>query len=197
MIASIRGTVQAVGERFVILENGGVGYRVHVTPHVASRAHIGEERVFFTYHQVAETTQELFGFPSLKEVSFFELLLTIASVGPKTALSVMSVATLDELTNAIQAGDPTILTKVSGVGKKTAERIVLELREKIDASVPATTTEAMKDDAAVLEALISLGYTRSDARTAVRALPPSVIGVSDRVRAALKNITSHESGSGN
>lgn len=191
MIASISGTIQAKGDRFVILENGGVGYRVFVTPAVLAEAKRGGQLTLFTYHHVAENANDLFGFPTTKEVAFYELLQTISSIGPKTALAVMSVATLDELASAIQHGDPTLLTKVSGVGRKTAERIVLELKEKVDTLAVEETTEAIRDDAAVLDALVALGYTRHEARAALRRIPRTIHGVSERVRESLKQLSGH------
>src|SRR3990167_1151936 len=111
MIASVSGTIQAKGDRFLIVETGGIGYRVFVTPTLLAEIAQGSAVTLFTHHHVAETIQELYGFLREAEVEFFRLLLSISNVGPKTALNVMSVATLDELKSAIQHGDPTLLTK--------------------------------------------------------------------------------------
>lgn len=191
MIASIRGIIQGVGDRFLIVETGGIGYQVYVIPAVRSQSNTGAEILLFTHHHVTETADELYGFLTMEGVAFYEQLLSISNVGPKTALNVMSVATIEELTVAIQKGDPSLLTKVSGVGKKTAERIVLELREKIAAVVETQAAEAMADDVAVLDALVSLGYRRDEARAAVRKVPATVQGVSERVREALRHISPH------
>ncbi len=187
MIASIAGTITTKGDRFLIVETGGIGYRVAVTPALIASVKTGAAVTLYTHHHIAENVQELYGFLSVHDVAFFEQLLSISSVGPKTALNVMGIATIDEIKSAIQHGDPTLLTKVSGVGRKTAERIVLELKEKVDLAIDAQSTEAMRDDAAVLDALVSLGYSRNEARQAVRALPKTLTGVSDRVREALKH----------
>jgi Holliday junction DNA helicase RuvA len=191
MIASLTGVIQAKGDRFVIIETQGIGYRVFVTPAMLAEAKKGSTITLFTHHHVAESADDLFGFSAVNEVSFFELLLSISNVGPKTALAVMGIATLDELQSAIQHGDPTILTKVSGVGRKTAERIVLELKEKVDVAIDFQGTEAMRDDAAVIDALVSLGYTRNEARVALRKVAKETTGVSDRVREALKHLGGH------
>lgn len=191
MIASIHGIVQAKGDRFLIVENGGLGYQVFVTPTVLATAKTGDTITLFTYHHVSEGAQDLYGFPSVIDVTFYELLLSISSVGPKTALNVMSIATIDELKTAIQHGDPTLLTKVSGVGRKTAERIVLELKEKVDHAIDEAGSDALREDAEVLDALVALGYVRSEARQAVRQIPKTIQGISDRVREALKHLGAH------
>lgn len=191
MIALITGTIQAKGDRFLIVENGGLGYQVFVTPAVLATAKKGESITLYTYHHISENAQDLYGFLTADDVSFFELLLTISSVGPKTALNVMGIATMNELKSAIQHGDPTILTKVSGVGRKTAERIVLELKEKVDTLIDEDASESLKDDAEVLDALVALGYPRNEARQTLRLIPKTVEGVSDRVREALKHLGNH------
>ncbi|MFH1171880.1 MAG: Holliday junction branch migration protein RuvA [bacterium] len=191
MIASLRGTIQAKGDRFLIVETGDVGYQVYAIATLIASAKKGESIRLFTHHHVAENAQDLFGFLEEKEVTFFELLLSISSVGPKTALNVMSVATIDELQSAIQHGDPTLLTKVSGVGRKTAERIVLELKEKVDLAAGEEGSGALREDAEVLDALVALGYPRSEARQALRNVSKEVRGTSDRVRASLKHLGSH------
>lgn len=190
MIASISGTVAAKGDRFLVLETGGVGYRVYTTIATLADTPLKGTIHLFTHHHVAENVMELYGFTTNEEVHFFELLLGISGVGPKTALNVLSIATLDELRQAIQSGDATLLTKVSGVGKKTAERIVLELGEKIQHDL-AAEHGTLADDAAVLDALVALGYTRSEARQAARSVPKTVQGISNRVREALKRTGRH------
>ncbi len=191
MIASIAGTVAAHGDRFLVVETGGLGYRVYATASTIGGAPHGTTVQLFTYHHVSEVADDLFGFPTLEEVTFFEALLGIAGVGPKTALAVMSVARLAELRAAIRTNDVAILTKVSGIGKKTAERIVLELQGKVDDAAADASVSA--DDGTVIDALVALGYARAQARDAVRALPADLTGVSDRVRGALKQLSGHGS----
>lgn len=189
MIASIIGSIRAKGSRFVVVETGGIGYKVFVTMQALPGLKVGSQAKFSTYQHVSENALELYGFLQFEETEFFESLLTVSGVGPKTALNVMSVASLDELREAIVQADSTLLTKVSGVGRKTSERIVLELQEKVKLGIlPAGT---LKEDAEVLDALVSLGYSRNEARHAVRRIPKTVKGVSDRVREALKRVGSH------
>ena len=190
MIASISGTILAKGDRFLVIETGGLGYRVFATTAMLDSAQDDGNIKLFTYHHVSETASDLFGFPTLTEVEFFEMLLSVSGIGPRTALSVMNVARLPDLKTAILKNDASLLTAVSGIGKKTAERIVLELRGKIEAgsSVDAAGTE---EDATVIDALVALGYSRAHARDAMQKLPPEVHGVSDRVREALKHMGRH------
>ncbi len=190
MIASISGTITAKGDRFLVIETGGLGYQVFVTTATLGSAQEGENVKLFTYHHVSETASDLFGFPTLADVEFFEMLLGISGIGPRTALAVMNVAKLPDLKTAILKNDASLLTTVSGIGKKTAERIVLELRGKIEA---ASSDEAAgtEEDATVIDALVALGYSRAQARSALQKLPPSLNGVSDRVREALKHMGRH------
>lgn len=190
MIASITGTITAKGDRFLVVETGGIGYQVYATLSTLGTFKEGSETRLFTYHHVSETANDLYGFMTMEEVGFFDALLGISGIGPKTALNVMSVSRLEELKNAIRNNDATILTKVSGIGRKTAERIVLELAGKLE--LVAGSVEAVSgEDGTVVDALVSLGYTRQDARDAVRNIPATVTGVSERVRAALKNLGRH------
>lgn len=190
MIASISGTITAKGDRFLVVETGGLGYQVYATLSTLGKQKEGDTATFFTHHHVSETANDLYGFVTMEEVGFFDALLGISGIGPKTALNVMSVARLEELKNAIRNNDATILTKVSGIGRKTAERIVLELAGKLE--LVAGGVEAVSgEDGTVVDALVSLGYTRQDARDAVRNIPSAVTGVSERVREALKNLGRH------
>lgn len=189
MIASISGTIAAKGDRFLVVETGGIGYRVFVGITTLGSMLEGGNIKLFTYHHVSETANDLFGFPTLEEVGFFEMLLSVSGIGPKTALNVMNIARLEELKTAIAKNDATLLTKVSGIGKKTAERIVLELQGKISSTEDHTT--ATSEDVTVIDALVSLGYSRNEARDAVRGLPVDIATISDRVREALKTLSRH------
>ncbi len=190
MIASITGTITAKGDRFLVVEAGCIGYQVFATLSTLGKYKEGDTATFLTYHHVSETANDLYGFVTMEEVGFFDALLGISGIGPKTALNVMSVSRLEELKNAIRNNDATILTKVSGIGKKTAERIVLELAGKLE--LVAGGVEAVSgEDGTVVDVLVSLGYTRSQARDAVRNVPSSITGVSKRVREALKNLGRH------
>lgn len=190
MIASLSGTVAAKGDRFLVIETGGIGYQVFVTTATLGFAPESGSIKLFTYHHVGENADDLFGFPTLPEVEFFEMLLGVSGIGPKTALAVMNVAKLPDLKTAILKNDAALLTTVSGIGKKTAERIVLELRGKIEAE-DSFATGGTEEDATVIDALVALGYMRAQARAALQNVPSGVRGVSDRVREALKHMGRH------
>ena len=129
---------------------------------------------------------ELYGFLSAEELSFFELLISVSGVGPKSALSIIDVANLEELSAAIQESRPDLLTKASGIGRKTAERIIVELRNKVSSSRSGAMVEKMDTDADLVEALSNLGYRREEARDALAKVPRETAGVEARLKEALR-----------
>lgn len=187
MIGQLTGTVSFSGEDEVIFSVNGVGYRVHTTSET-SRI-LGQEtgtRTIWTHHHVREDSQELYGFLDKTELKFFERLIKISGIGPRSALSILGVAPIASLRVAIGSGDTSYLTKISGIGKKTAEKIVLELRDVF--SNEAHTLES-KDDLDALDALHALGYSEREAREALRALPENISGARERIREALKYLS--------
>ena len=183
MISYVSGTVVEKDTRFAIIDVGGVGYRVFVTEDTLRALKPNTEVKLRTYHAVREDTEELFGFLDEPDLKLFELLLSVPGIGPKTALNILNVATPDTLRHSITSGETAYLTKISGIGRKTAEKIVLELKEKLGASTTGTT---LKEEADALEALKSLGYSHGEAREALRDLPKDVTSTSDKVKHALK-----------
>jgi Holliday junction DNA helicase RuvA len=180
MISWLEGKVIMRGDRFLIVENNGIGYKIFALPKTIKNPPAG----LWTHLHVKEDALELYGFEHYPEVEFFEMLIQISGIGPKSALGVMSVASLDILKEAISAGETSYLTKVSGIGKKTAEKIILELREKLGES---TLGKGMlKEDQDVLSALQSLGYSIQEAREAVKQIPQKIVGTGNRVKEALK-----------
>ncbi len=184
MIAHITGTVIRIGERFVVLQNNSLGYKVFVSENVCLSSKIDAQCSFWTHTVVREDAYDLFGFRTEEELSFFELLISISGIGPKTALGILNMSSLDNLTEAISSGETAHLVKVSGIGKKTAEKIVLELRDKFKEK--GKTGTSLKDEVEALEALKFLGYSHKDAREALEALPKDIHGTSARVKHALK-----------
>lgn len=168
------------GDKFLIIEVNGIGYKIFTIPKTIKKP----PPAFWTHLQVKEDALDLYGFEQYPEVEFFEMLIQISGIGPKSALGVMSVAPLDNLKEAISAGETSYLTKVSGIGKKTAEKIVLELREKLGESF--ISKGMFKEDQDVLEALQSLGYSKQEAREALKQIPETVEGTSNRIKEALK-----------
>ncbi len=183
MISYLSGTVSEKAARFVILDVGGVGYRVFVTEDTLRRLKIGTVAKLKTHHAVREDSEDLFGFLETDDLKLFELLLGVPGIGPKTALNILNVATPETLRRSITSGETAYLTKISGIGRKTAEKIILELKEKLGASEEGP---GLKEEVDALEALKSLGYSHGEAREALKAVAREVTGTSERVKQALK-----------
>ncbi len=195
MIASLDGLVSAVFADSLILEVGGVGYRVFCAPAVLASTRTGERAKVFTHHLVREDAQALYGFRTPEELGFFGLLLTVTGVGPKVALGVVGSRAIGDLQLAILSDDLALLTAVPGVGRKLAARIVLELKEKVAAAGVAAGAAAGGGAAAgeseVVAALLALGYSAGEARQASRdALADLTVGsgLEERVKAALRTL---------
>jgi len=185
MIASISGTIRHKGLNSVVVDVGGVGYRVMVTTETALEVTPSSPVFLWTHLVVRETALELFGFLEKELLDTFELLITISGIGPKTALGILNVATPEMLRQAVASGDTTYLTRVSGIGKKNAEKIVMELKDKLKTG-PKDKSLDTRSEGDALEALVSLGYTERDAREALKRVPKEVKGASERVKSALK-----------
>jgi Holliday junction DNA helicase RuvA len=174
MIASLTGTVGQVSLDRLVLVVGGVGMLVHTTPAVAASVHRGQEATLATSLVVREESLTLFGFPTERERDLFETLQSVSGVGPRLALASLSVLTPDDLAAALASGDLATLTKIPGVGKKSAERLVLELRDKVAASTAVNTPAGAATHAAasalreqVTQALVGLGWSLKQAGDAV------------------------------
>ncbi len=185
MIGAIRGQVLEQDLHSVLVDVQGVGYRISVLTDTALEAKVGSTMELWTYLAVRETALDLFGFKDKESLKIFELLITISGIGPKTALGILNVATPSLLRQAVASEDTSYLTKVSGIGKKNAEKIVLELRDKL-VTTSEDKNENLRGDADVLAALLSLGYEERDARQVLKRLPKDLKGTSERVREALK-----------
>ena len=194
MIASLAGTVSAVALDSVILEVGGIGYRVYVSPSVLAAASAGGTLKLFTHHVVREDLQALYGFRTVEELGFFGLLLTVTGVGPKVAMAIVGSRPTAELQLAIMQQDQAVLVSIPGIGKKLAERVIFELKEKVAAAGVAAagvTVAGMPapSESDVVGALQALGYSLPEAREAARhGLVMAGVGASleERVKAALR-----------
>ena len=188
MIGYVSGMVRGVVRGTVIVETQGVGYRIVATASTLAAAREGEKLTLWTHLAVRENAEELFGFETKEELSWFELLLTVSGVGPRSALAVLNAVDTATLARAITQNDADALSRAYGIGKKTAEKIVLELREKVGS---AEGKEGMTgSDGDVVEALVGLGYSLREARDAVRALPKDLATPEARIREAIR-IASH------
>jgi len=184
MIGSIRGAVQAIYDGELLIDVQGVGYRVAVLDELASRTPLGVPVALLTHLAVREDALDLYGFVHEEELAFFELLLGVSGIGPRSALAILNIASVETLRSAIAAGNAQYLTSVSGVGKKTAEKIVLELKDKVGKGNASAT--AISGDQEALEAMRSLGYSAAEARGALRRVPQEIEGGSARLKEALR-----------
>jgi len=189
MIAYLKGNIIYTEEKFFVLDVNGVGYKVFTTADTISTYKNGDEASFWTYTAVRENSIDIYGFINKEEMSFFDLLLSVSGIGPKSALSILSVASIDTLKKAIATGDTTYLNKVSGIGKKTAEKIVIELRDKLLAYKNEDSENSLRDESDIVEALRALGYTQSETREALNQIPPEIEGAENRIKEALKVIS--------
>jgi len=191
MISFLRGRIINKGLNYAIIETANIGYQVFCGETLLNDLRLDSEVEVYTHHQVREEASDLYGFKNLEDLELFELLLTVSGVGPKSALGIISIATADDIKEAIIRGDANLLTKVSGIGKKTAERLVLELKNKIIRSggIPTTINSASLGGSDEIDALMSLGYSLSEARAALNAVDSAVSDSGERVKAALKKMT--------
>ena len=194
MIASVEGVVAAIAPDSLVIETGGIGYRVFTSPSVIAAATPGGRLKLHTFHLVREDQQALFGFRSPEELGFFNLLLTVTGVGPKVALAIVGSRPSADLQLAILQQDQAVLVSIPGIGKKLAERIIFELKEKVSAAGVAAGSSAAVTTASegeVVGALQALGYSLGEAREASRlALQDPAVGsgLEERVKAALRTL---------
>ena len=190
MIAHIEGTIVEKFGNAIIVDVHGVGYEITIPTPDFEATNLNETRKFFTYHNIRENAEELYGFSSLAAKKLFELLISVQGVGPKAAIAILSLAEAEEVRNAIANADSAFISKASGVGKKSAERVIVDLKDKV--GIPshygatetkfATATE--KQDEA-LDALIALGFPLKEATLALENIDKS-LPVEDRIKLALK-----------
>lgn len=191
MIAHLVGTVTEKFLNSIIIDVHGVGYELTISAPDAEQTNLHDEVKFYTYHSIRENAEELYGFLSLAAKKLFELLISVNGIGPKAAMSILSLGTAEDVRNAIANTDAAFISKASGVGKKSAERVIVDLRDKVGqpSHYGATTTKfalptAAPDDEA-LDALIALGFPLKEATAALAEIDPS-LSVEDRIKLALK-----------
>jgi len=184
MISLLQGTIESETEKYVIIDVNGIGYKVHISGNTFKNLpKKGEKIKLYTYLYVRENIMDLYGFLNPEELEIFELLISISGIGPKGALSVLTVVSIETLKKAIANEESDVLTKVSGIGKKMAEKIVLELKSKVSKEFSGKEVSA---DSEVIDALMSLGYKLQEAREAIKKVPEEIEGIENRVREALK-----------
>lgn len=190
MIAHVSGIVVEKFNSSVTVDVNGLGYEVQLATGDFDSTLLETSVKFYTYHHIREQSEDLFGFSSLMAKKLFELLITVQGVGPKAALAILSLADSETIRNAIANSDAVFITKASGVGKKTAERVVVDLSDKVGHAVQmdgggSATLGAISGSDEALEALIALGYTLNDATKALEGIPKDLL-TSERVMMALK-----------
>lgn len=194
MIARLEGIIIYKSEKSIIIDVSGVGYKLFITNDALECATLGEHTSFWVYTAVRENSIDLYGFKNTNEMSFFELLLDVSGIGPKSALSILGIASIDTLKRAIATGDMSYLNKVSGIGKKTAEKIIVELRDKLsDYKTEGENGDTLKEESDILEALKSLGYSQNQARDALKEIPNDTVGTNARIKEALRILGGHNS----
>jgi Holliday junction DNA helicase RuvA len=188
MIARLRGAVAATGKDFVVVQVGGVGFRVFVPQTCLDNLDgLGQEIMLFTHLHVRENELTLYGYVSEEELTLFRLLLGVSGVGPKVALSILSVLPAERLQAAIAQEDVATLARVPGIGPKTAKKLVFDLKDKVAfAGMPAEPLAVLSEaDADLISALTTLGYSVAEVQEAIRSLPREPLPLEERVRLAL------------
>ncbi|MBR2839963.1 Holliday junction branch migration protein RuvA [Candidatus Saccharibacteria bacterium] len=193
MIAHVRGKIEEkFGENGIIVDVSGVGYEMLVPVSDFENVNLGEERKFYTYHAVKENSEELYGFSTLAAKKLFELLISVQGIGPKAGIAVLSLSDAEGVRNAIANGDTAFVCKASGVGKKSAERVIVDLRDKVGIPSHYGATEVRYGETntgeadEALDALIALGFPLKEATAALEKVS-SDLSVEERIRLALKN----------
>lgn len=188
MIAHIKGTIAEKFLNSVIVDVNGVGYEIALTALDFDAANLDEEIKFYTYHNIRENAEELYGFSTLTAKKLFELLISVNGVGPKAAMAILSLAPAEEVRNAIANADAAFVSKASGVGKKSAERVIVDLRDKV--GIPShygtsTPTTAIVENDEALDALMALGFPLKDATAALANIDQN-LPLEERIKQALK-----------
>ena len=191
MIAHLKGEVVEKFGNSLILDVHGVGYEMMVPTPDFESANLKEERKFYTYHNIRENVEELYGFSSLVAKKLFELLISVQGIGPKAGIAILSLADAEEVRNAIANADTAFISKASGVGKKSAERLVVDLRDKVGipshyGATEAKNTKASEEPDEALDALIALGFPLKEATAALEKVDKT-LPTEERIKLALKN----------
>lgn len=183
MIGSLRGDIIEIGPNWVLLEIGGIGYRVQIPSSVLSLLKTGQEQFLYIHEQLREDAHELYGFISSDDLRLFTKLLSVSGVGPKVAMTLLSMGSAETVQRAVMSGDLDALTALPGVGKKTAQKIILELKGQL---VEAEQIPSVDRD--VADALQGMGYTSAQVRDALKQISTDVQDPSERIRAALRQL---------
>ena len=187
MIGYIYGDILDTTDKALVIDTGGIRYIVSVTDRLREKLMHEKRTALFTYLAVREDALDLYGFETQEEKRLFELLTSVSGIGPRSALGIIGLAPLETLVSAVRAGDSTYLTRVSGIGKKTAEKIIIELRDKPDILAMSTSSsKTHHQDTDVLDALLALGYKEHMIRDAMKEIPRDAESTNDRIKHAIR-----------
>jgi Holliday junction DNA helicase RuvA len=188
MISQLKGTISFRDPDYLIIDVNGVGYKVAVTEDTLEKtAPLGDSEILlWTHLTVREDAHDLYGFLEKEELDFFELLITVSGVGPKTALAILNLTPIETLAGAIASGDASLLSKSSGIGGKRAEKIIIELKDKLLTTGKQKDNITLRDENDAIEALKSLGYSEKESRDALKKINKDAVGTGERVKQALK-----------
>lgn len=188
MIAQLSGTPEVINEDEIIINVAGVGYSVLAPPQVIAEAKNSDNISLLTHLAVREDDLTLYGFTSHQQRRLFQRLIGVSGVGPKSALGILSVADAPTITAAIASEDTSYLTKVSGIGQKTADKVILELKDAFGDIATEDTAQGRAESSEAVEALLTLGYTKREARDAVAAVESDIETTEKKVKEALKQL---------
>lgn len=187
MIAYLKGTIKSIETQSVVLFTGSVGYRVYISLIQLRKVHKNDEVEYYIYHHITDSQQNLYGFENEENLRLFQMLISISGIGPKNALSVLNKVSMPVLSQSVFQQDAEYLHKTSGIGKKTAERIVLGLKGKmVTTEYDGESQGARFADSDVIDALSHLGYSDEEVRQALRALSSDITSTEQRISAALQ-----------
>ncbi|MFA6397624.1 MAG: Holliday junction branch migration protein RuvA [Candidatus Paceibacterota bacterium] len=189
MISRIEGKLILKTEKIAVIDVSGVGYKINIG--IDTFSHLkdkeGQNLAFWTHLAVKEDSMELYGFEDREQLQFFEMLLNVSGIGPKSAISIIGIGSIESLKKAIGSGDASYLNKVSGIGKKIAEKIIFELKDKLNTYGYESGQKAeLQSESDAVEVLRSLGYGMSEARDALKKVSPEIEGISAKIKEALK-----------
>ncbi len=190
MISHIKGTIEEKFNNAVTIDVGGIGYEIIVSALDFENLNLNDNVKIYTYHKISETDESLFGFTSLAAKKLFELLISVNGIGPKAAMSILSLASPEEVRNAIANADSAFVAKAAGVGKKSAERVIVDLSDKVGlpthyGATVVKSKEPKPENDEALDALIALGFPLKEATAALENIDPT-LPVEQRIRLALK-----------
>ena len=189
MIASLRGTVSAKKDKSIIVDVNGVGYHVYVTQKIQETVSMDASVFLYIHMHITENSMDMFGFLKQEQLQLFKHLISVSGIGCKSGLAILDAATINEIVQAVHFEDPTLLTKINGIGKKTAERLIVDLKSKLDMLTSSSIHgDKPMGDADVYDSMEALGYQRVQIRDAIKLIPKGVIEVNARIKETLKQL---------